>query len=142
MTEQEVISILGQGKLRSSSDTGNGSTKLIEWETNDGSISVGFADGKVSSTTFVANSPIEGQKGSAAQNPAKSVETADEEFRVQASQKGQRATVAATMLIDRRNGDKWSWEMLEGEVNFQFSGIKQQFNNWKRDRIAAGDRYK
>lgn len=71
-----------------------------------------------------------------------SVAEADEEFRIAASQKGQAGVVAAKMLIDFRNNDKWSWENLEEEVDFQFGGIKAEFNQWKQHRISAGDRYK
>lgn len=70
------------------------------------------------------------------------VPAVDEEFRIAASQKGETELVAAKMLIDLRNNDNWSWERLEGEVDFQFGGIKDEFDQWKQDRIAAGDRYK
>ncbi len=70
------------------------------------------------------------------------IPSVDEEFRVAASQKGERALVAAKMLIEFRNNDKWPWERLKNEVDFQFNEIKAEFDNWKKDRIAAGDRYK
>lgn len=69
-------------------------------------------------------------------------EAADEEFRVAASHKGEREQAAAKMLVNFRKDDKWSWERLEGEVNFQFQEIKDEFGKWKRDRVAAGDRSK
>jgi len=70
------------------------------------------------------------------------IREADEEFRIAASQKGERALTAAKMLIGFRNQDNWTWERLNGEVDFQFNAIEDEFSQWKRRRIAAGDRYK
>lgn len=82
------------------------------------------------------------EPGSKSGSAPATVEAADEEFLIAASQKGEREKAAAGMLVDFRKKDKWSWERLDGEVNFQFQEIKAEFAKWKRDRTAAGDRYK
>lgn len=67
---------------------------------------------------------------------------ADEEFEVAASHIGERERVVAGQLIKFRNRDKWSWERLNREVEFQFHSIRQPFRQWREDRISAGDRFK
>jgi len=70
----------------------------------------------------------------------------DEEFKIAASQKGQMSISGAEIMIDNRNNDKWSWERLQKNVDFPshiiFVEIKDEFEDWKKGRIAAGDRYK
>jgi hypothetical protein len=67
---------------------------------------------------------------------------ADEEFRIAASHKGQAALNLVQTMIDLRR-DRQPWWQLEDLVDsYGDYGIKTEFNRWKRDRIAAGDRYK
>jgi hypothetical protein len=66
---------------------------------------------------------------------------ADEEFEIAASHIGERERVVAGQLIKFRNRDKWSWDRLNNEVEFQFHSIRQPFMQWREDRISAGDRF-
>ena len=71
-------------------------------------------------------------------------EAADEEFRVAASHKGERALAVAKMMTESRSKDKWSWERLADAYGGELDDakMKDEFARWKSDRIAAGDRYK
>ena len=64
----------------------------------------------------------------------------DEEFRIATSHQ-EAGLVSANMLIELRRDSKWSWELLDDEVDFQFGYIEEEYEQWKRNRIAAGDRY-
>jgi hypothetical protein len=67
---------------------------------------------------------------------------ADEKFKVAASHVGQRELVAAGMIISHRDNDHLSWQFIEKNmIDFQFGEIRNQFHQWKADRIAAGDQY-
>jgi len=71
-----------------------------------------------------------------------SLREVDEEFKIVASQKGMLGTTKAEILIDFRNNDNYSWKGLDGVVKFQMQDIKDEYEEWKQDRIDAGDRYK
>lgn len=95
-----------------------------------------------SGPTSAADAKSGGKKGGRS-TPA-TPEAADEEFRVAASHKGERASAVAKMITGSRSKDKWSWERLADAYGDELDGeeMKDEFARWKSDRIAAGDRYK